>query len=172
METRRRHVSALSPLCLHFFADDPGSGYKAETIIHSPMADLQIRQSDAMSGKPFQSCLVSYQDEIAILRSQKPPMSYARIADLLRQKYGLTVRRAAIGKFVKARSGGRKVYFFRREAAAKKRPFPGYPPQVPPTGDKPPKPTFEFKFSDRYNLTRLPPEEAAARRKKLEEEGH
>ena len=162
----------MYPLCLHsvstFSRTHPGSGYKAETIIHSPMADLQIRQSDAMSGKPFQSCLVSYQDEIAILRSQKPPMSYARIADLLRQKYGLTVRRAAIGKFVKARSGGRKVYFFRREAAAKKRLSPAYPLPVP----KPPKPAFEFKFSERYNLTRLPPEEAAARRKKLEEEGH
>lgn len=31
---------------------------------------------------------------------------------------------------------------------------------------------FEFKYSERYNLTRQPPEEAAARRKKLEEEGH
>ena len=31
---------------------------------------------------------------------------------------------------------------------------------------------FGFTYSDHYNLTRLPPEEAAARRKKLEEEGH
>jgi hypothetical protein len=99
-------------------------------------------------------------------------MSYARIADLLRRKYGLTVRRAAIGKFVKARSGGRKVYFFRREAAAKKRVPATLTPQPPPPAAKPSKPTFEFKFSERYNLTRLPPEEAAARRKKLEEEGH
>ena len=37
---------------------------------------------------------------------------------------------------------------------------------------KPPKPTFRFTPSKRYNLTRLSPEEAAARRKKLEEEGH
>ena len=30
----------------------------------------------------------------------------------------------------------------------------------------------EFKYSERYNLTRLSDEEAEARRKKLEEEGH
>ena len=35
-----------------------------------------------------------------------------------------------------------------------------------------PKPKFEFKWSERYNLKRLPKEEAAAIRKKLEEEGH
>ena len=36
----------------------------------------------------------------------------------------------------------------------------------------PPKPKFEFTYSERYNLKRLPPEEAAAIRKKLEAEGH
>jgi len=30
-----------------------------------------------------------------------------------------------------------------------------------------PKPKFEFKYSERYNLTRLPPEEAAAIGKNL-----
>ena len=73
-----------------------------------------------MPGKPFQSSLIPYQNEIADLRSHRPPVSYARIADLLWQKYGLRIQRAAIAKFVKARSGGRKVYFFRREVAAKK----------------------------------------------------
>ena len=126
-----------------------------------------------MPGKPFQSSLIPYQNEIADLRSHRPPVSYARIADFLCEKYGLRIQRAAIAKFVKARSGGRKVYFFRREVAAKKsksvQPVaqpadPGPPP--------PPKPVFEFKYSERYNLIRLPPEEAAARRKKLEEEGN
>jgi hypothetical protein len=136
-----------------------------------------------MPGKPFQSILIPYQDEIVVLRSQKPPISYARIADLLRQKYGLSIKRAAIGKFVKARASGRKVYFFRREAAAKNS-MPVHPPVQPiQTGPRPqvvgsnaeqqpPKPKFEFTYSERYNLHRLPPEEAAARRKKLEEEGH
>ena len=35
-----------------------------------------------------------------------------------------------------------------------------------------PNPKFEFEYSERYNLKRLPPEEAAAIRKKLEAEGH
>jgi hypothetical protein len=137
-----------------------------------------------MPGKPFQSSLIPYQEEIAALRSRRPPVSYARIADLLGQKYGLIIKRAAIGKFVKSRSGGRKVYFFRREIAAKKsvavRPAsqPGEPhsrPQVVDSVDAEPqplKPKWEFTYSERYNLKRLPPEEAAAIRKKLEEEGH
>ena len=36
----------------------------------------------------------------------------------------------------------------------------------------PEKPIFEFTYSERYNLHRLPKEEAAAIRKKLEAEGH
>jgi hypothetical protein len=128
---------------------------------------------DAMPGKPFQSSLIPYQNEIAELRSRRPPVSYARIAEMLRQKYGLSIQRAAIGKFVKARSGGRKVYFIRREIAAKKATSvkPAPPPiasaSVPLTKGK-----FQFTPSERYNLKRLPPEEAAAIRKKLEEEGH
>ena len=137
-----------------------------------------------MPGKPFQSSLIPYQEEIAALRSRRPPVSYARIADLLGQKYGLIIKRAAIGKFVKSRSGGRKVYFFRREIAAKKAPAvrlaphtadPHSRPQVASSVNaepQPPKHKFEFVYSERYNLKRLPPEEAAAIRKKLEEEGH
>jgi len=121
-----------------------------------------------VSGKPYQSCLIPYRDEIFDLRREKPPVSYARIADLLRQKYGLNVRRAAIGKFVKVRSRGRKVYFFKH----------GRTPQKPTADvekkvEQPqPKSKWDFKYSDRYNLKRLPPEEAAAIRKKLEAEGH
>jgi hypothetical protein len=121
-----------------------------------------------MPGKPFQSILIPYQNEIVALRSQKPPVSYARIADLLRLKYGLIIQRAAIGKFVKARARGRKVYFFRREVAAKK----PAPVAACKTEPQQPKPKFEFEYSERYNLKRLPPEEAAAIRKKLEAEGH
>jgi hypothetical protein len=121
-----------------------------------------------MPGKPYQSILIPYQNEIMVLRSQKPPVSYARIAQLLKQKYGLSIQRAGIAKFVKARSGGRKVYFFRREVAAKKT----APIVDVKTAQQPAKPKFEFEYSERYNLTRLPPEEAAARRKKLEEKKH
>jgi hypothetical protein len=135
-----------------------------------------------MPGKPFQSSLIPYGTEIFLLRSCKPPVSYARIADLLRQNYGLNIQRAAIGKFVKARSGGRKVYFFRKDVAAKKslparsaaQPVPAGSRAVVASNTQPqlPKPKFEFTYSERYNLHRLPPEEAAARRKKLEAEGH
>jgi hypothetical protein len=135
-----------------------------------------------MPGKPFQSVLIPYQQEIAGFRSQKPPVSYARISELLHEKYGLSIRRGAIAKFVKRRSGGRKVYFFRREVLAKKiDPIQSttQPAHTVVTqqvgsnvGTQSPKPKFEFKYSERYNLHRLPPDEAAARRKKLEEEGH
>ena len=126
-----------------------------------------------MAVKPFQSTLIPYQDEIADLRSQRPPVSYARIAVILYEKYGLHIRRGAIAKFVKVRSRGRKVYSFKRDAAvATSKPVrPGARPGDP--GSRPPlKPKFEFKYSERYNLTRLPDEVADARRKKLEEEGH
>ena len=127
-----------------------------------------------MAVKPFQSTLIPYQDEIADLRSRRPPVSYARIAVILYEKYGLHIRRSAIAKFVKVRSGGRKVYSFQRDAAAAARSKSVKPAAQPadPGSRPPPKPKFEFKYSERYNLTRLPPEEAAARRKKLEEEGH
>jgi hypothetical protein len=136
-----------------------------------------------MTGKPFQSILIPHQEEIARLRSQKPSVSYSRISDLLLQKYGLSIRRGAIAKFVKRRSGGRKVYFFKREIEAKKPAVVQPAEQSVHTGScsqaggsnaKPqsPKPKFEFKYSERYNLKRLPPEEAEAIRKELEKEGH
>jgi hypothetical protein len=142
-----------------------------------------LNEKDAMAGKPFRSILIPYLDEIATLRGQRPPVSYARIADILREKYGLNVKRAAIGKFVKLRSGGRKVYFFRQDPAAKTS-KPAHIASVQHAGPRQevhafpkPKPQasdddFGFTYSDHYNLTRLPPEEAAVRRKKLEEEGH
>jgi hypothetical protein len=133
-----------------------------------------------MAGKPFQSSLIPYQKEIAELRGGRPPVSYARIAAMLREKYGLSIQRAAIAKFLKVRSGGRKVYFFRKEverrkaAAAQAIQLTAQPSarssraDANETSDS----DFQFTYSERYNLTRLPPEEAAARRKKLEEQGH
>ncbi len=80
----------------------------------------------------------------------------------------MSIKRAAIAKFVKARSRGRKVYFFRGEATAKKSVLADAAKAERQT----PKPKFEFNYSERYNLKRPPPEEAAAIRKKLEAEGH
>ncbi len=126
-----------------------------------------------MAGKPHRSSLIPYTDEIIRLRRRKPPTTFAEIADLLREKYNLTVQPPAIFKFIKVRSRGRKVYSYGLNRRKEK---PASAAQSTPVGDlrrgSEPKPKFEFKYSERYNLTRLPPEVAAARRKKLEEEGH
>jgi hypothetical protein len=126
-----------------------------------------------MAGKPYRSSLIPCEDEIISLRRCRPPMPYAQIAELLRQEHNLVIQAPAIFKFIKVRSRGRKVYSFQRIVSPRK-------PQFIPLSKKSsnagsasdPEPKFEFKWSDRYNLTRLPPEVAAARRKKLEEEGH
>ena len=123
-----------------------------------------------MPCEPFQSFLIPYQVEIIALRSQKPLVSYARIAELLWEKYDLSIQRAAIGKFVKVRAKGQRVYFFKRDREVKK---PTPPPAAASKAEpQQPKPEWDFKYSECYHLTRLPPEEAAAIRKKLEEEGH
>jgi len=126
-----------------------------------------------MAVKPFQSTLIPYQDEIADLRSRRPPVSYARIAVILYEKYGLHIRRGAIAKFVKVRSGGRKVYSFQRDVApARSKSVKPAAQPADPSSHPPPKHKLEVKHDERYNLTRVPPDEAPARRKKLEEEGH
>jgi hypothetical protein len=126
-----------------------------------------------MTGKPHQSSLIPYEDEITSLRRRRPPMPYVQIADLLRQKYNLVIQPPAIFKFIKVRSRGRKVYSYRPNGHIEKRPsvLPALKRANPASGSTP-KPKFEYTYSNRYNLTRLPPEEAAAIRKKLEEEGH
>jgi len=126
-----------------------------------------------MSGKPYQSCLIPHENEIIALRQRRPPMPYAQIAELLFGKYQLHVCRETIFKFLRVRSRGRKVFGYLRNVQTKKS-VPVLPAQQPanPGSGSAPKPKFDFPYSERYNLHRLPPEEAAARRKKLEEEGH
>jgi hypothetical protein len=116
-----------------------------------------------MPGKPFQSVLIQYEDEINILRRRRPPYSYARIAKFLQEKYQLNVCRETIFKFVKARARGRKVY------AIYGAPLPKKPKDAPavsllPKSQPSParKQVFEYTPSDRYNLTRISPEEAKA----------
>ena|SRR5206468_3714012 len=137
-----------------------------------------------MARKPYQSTLIPYEDEIIALRHRRPPTSYAQIANLLFQKYKLSICRETIFRFVKVRSRGRKVYGYTRNALPEKS-APVQPTSRLADPASLPRPTapvnaekrssnIEFRFtpSERYNLTRLPPEEAAAIRKKLEEEGH
>lgn len=145
-----------------------------DTCLHYHNSYTHLTIEDTVPGKPYQSCLIPYRDEIFALRRENPPVSYARIADFLRQRYGLNVRRAAIGKFVKVRFKRRKIYNYGRNRRSSK---PAEITAIPrlrdrEPSDQPTQPFFSYKPSDRYNLTRLPPEEAARRRKKLEEEGH
>jgi hypothetical protein len=126
-----------------------------------------------MTGKPHQSSLIPCEAEIVSLRRRRPPMPYTQIAELLKEKYNLAVQAPAIFKFIKVRSRGRKVYSYGRNVQSERSaPSPPSPQNGNSKSDSPPKPKFEFKYSERYNLHRLPPEEAAARRKKLEAEGH
>lgn len=118
-----------------------------------------------MTGKPHQSGLIPYEAEILDLRHRRPPMPYSQIAELLKEKYNLTVQAPAICKFIKVRSRGRKVFSYGRNVQSE-RTAKSKPENAQSKSD------WSFKYSERYNLTRLPPEEAAARRRKLEEEGH
>jgi hypothetical protein len=126
-----------------------------------------------MPGKPFQSVLIPYEDEIFDLRHRRPPYSYARIAKILREKYQLIVYRQTIFKFVKARSRGRKVFAIYRSPLPKRQKSAfAVSPQPKPQPSSSKRPVFEYTPSDRYNLHRLSPEEAKARLEEIEAEGH
>jgi hypothetical protein len=126
-----------------------------------------------MTGKPFQSALIPHENEIFDLRHRRPPYSYARIAEILHEKYQLIVYRQTIFKFVKVRSHGRKVYaIYRSPLPKKQKSVAAVSPQADQQSTAENRPFFKYTPSNRYNLTRLPPEEAAERRKKLEAEGH
>jgi len=57
-----------------------------------------------MPGKPFQSILIPYRDEIAQWRAASPPMTYAQIAILLKDHHNVVVTPHAVWSFVKTRS--------------------------------------------------------------------
>jgi len=141
-----------------------------------------------MSGKPFESILIPYRDEIFALRRNKPPVSYARIAEILCEKYGLTIQRAGISKFVKVRAKKYKSckYAWTNEpATAKNITTVDKPPLQKTTALQTPKPSvpnksttpvelrpeevFEMPFSETYSIDLLPPEEAAAWLKQIKE---
>jgi hypothetical protein len=124
-----------------------------------------------MPGKPHQSSLIPYEIEILALRHRRPPMPYAEIAELLRQKYNLVVQAPAIFKFMKVRSGGRKVFSYGRNVASEK-PIPIMASSQNAARKTAPqqKPIFNYTPSDRYNLTRISPEEAARILNEPEEE--
>ena len=144
-----------------------------------------------MPGKPFHSSLIPYEEEILSLRRQRPPMAFARIAELLMEKHQVPIQRAAICKFVKLRGRWKKKEAQQNRAASKtwntalahrSQPQAGAnaqrdsvapnpaalePRRLWPSGqnDKPDsrgRMLTTFTPSNEYNLTRLTPEEAAA----------
>ena len=143
-----------------------------------------------MAGKPYQSCLIPYEAEIVALRRRKPPMPFSQIAEFLREKYQITIRRESIYSFIKIRARGFKpckyAWSIDPATTANIRPAPETPTLERPLSsqtpsqrisDKP-KPAavisqltdFEMPFSETYNLHRLSPEDAAALLKQIEEE--
>ena len=128
---------------------------------------------------PRQSNLIPYMNEIVTLRRRRPPMPFSKIADLLREKYQISIRKESVYKFIKNRSKGYKPckYAWNVEFNnADNKPTTEAPSaqkqtvtDMPKTSDNSDYEPFEYTYSPEYNLTRLPPEEAAARLKKLEE---
>ena len=128
---------------------------------------------------PYQSKLIPYEAEIAALRDTRPPTPYARIAQILREKYALSVHRDTIHSFVRVRSHGRKVACFARPSnvrsqrleekslSTQKAPKFAMSQSLAPT-EGGPKRKFNYTPSDRYNLTRLTPEQIAALQKQRE----
>src|SRR5947209_6358383 len=115
--------------------------------------------------KPYQSKLIAYEAEIAALRATRPPTPYIRIAEILCEKYALSVHRDTIHSFVRVRSHGRKVFCFARPLEASCRDLnakasDGRGPSdlglsaLSATTDGRPRPKFDYTPSDRYNLTR------------------
>ena len=142
-----------------------------------------------MSEKPYQSCLEPFNEEIIALRRRKRPMSYAKIVKYLQDKHQITVHRQTVYDFLKVRAKGFKPCKFAwniEPVSAANQPTTEVPqvlikPEVSPIRETP-KPAadkpkiselasrpFEMEFSETYNLTRLPFEEAEAMNKIIEE---
>ena len=144
-----------------------------------------------MTYNTYRSRLIPYENEIVALRRKRPPVPFSKIAEYLREKYQVSVHRQTILDFLKVRAKGYKTckYAWDVEPVEADNPSttivpslrnnPSIQPQKPSTQDKP-EPTaqpvdstkprrFEMPFSETYNLTRVSPEEAAVRLKKLEE---
>jgi len=156
---------------------------------------LEIDKMD--KGTPYQSCLEPFEHEIIALRDKRRPMSCAKIAAYMKDKHQVVITRQAILKFLKVRAKGFKPCQYAEsikrtivvnQPVAEVSPVSTRPPETPvspaqkatpkqPTAEKSAKPEtselefgpFEMKFSETYNLTRLSPEEAAARNKIIEE---
>ena len=178
-----------------FHCRSPSKWNKEETErkrVPTSQRSITLGANHLMPGKPFQSILIPYEEEILSLRRQRPPMAFARIAELLMEKHQVPIQRAAICKFVKLRARWKKKEAQQNRAASKTwntalthRSQPHSARTGPKTDAVPPNPAgteprrpwlgwqnekpasrekmlTTFTPSNEYNLTRLSPEEAAA----------
>ena len=147
-----------------------------------------------MARKPYQSSLMPYEGEIIALRRKRPPTPYVQIAQLLKEKYQITVTREGVFYFIKRRV--KKVYkpckydeWDIELSEANNQPATGAKVIEKPTASKSPVPDkseqnkpeqteddddFEIpkfedvmKYSETYNLTLMTPEEAAIMEEKI-----
>ena len=99
-------------------------------------------------GKPYQSKLNPYRQEIARLRATRPPTPYVQIAKILKERHNLDVSAHTVWAFVRVRSKGRKVYAMQLEdppEAPERQPPPAPLPRTPvepetPDWEPPPPP--------------------------------
>ena len=172
MEPLWSHFGATS---LPLFASNPFKRHQTGTMLPLWNCSSSMEAEIYMAGKPYQSCLIPYENEILALRRRRPPVSFARISELLRNEHQLSVCRQTVCKFLKVRvakyknvrQGPNMVQENSLQVAPRQAVKPANTNTISPD-----KPVFEFTYSERYNLHRLPKEEAAAIRKKLEAEGH
>jgi len=62
-----------------------------------------------MAGKKYESCLTPFENEILDLRRKRPPVSFPKIAEYLKEKHQISVRRQTIETFLKIRARGFKT---------------------------------------------------------------
>ena len=135
-----------------------------------------------MPGSPYRSKLTPYEAEITQLREQRPPMPYREIVIWLHQRHGVVVSINALFSFLKIRRRWNRSQSDATRAATAEKKTASLSIPLPPSGSRQagtrsaiiesrsdkPKPRFNYTPSDRYNLTRLTPEQIAALEKKLE----
>ena len=148
-----------------------------------------------MTKTNYDSCLAPFEKEILALRRKRPPMSFPKIAEYLREKHQISVRRQTIEAFLKVRVKGYKLckyaWDIKLDSEANTQPTPEAPPVIQTPIPKPPPPAaqptpttaatpatakeeqpvkFSYKYDPEKSLTHMPPELVEARRKELEQE--
>jgi hypothetical protein len=178
-------------LCCSFFEGSVAELQQSRNAL----LPISLAEYQMITSKPYQSKLVPYEAEIVAWRRSRPPMSYARIANLLHDKHDLQVTRTTVFRFIKVRYRGRKGAYFGHSAErsfertnlkiAGSTPKPCGSDQTADPWDaierlkKEAQARSQFRKqpllktftpSNQYNLTLLSPEEAEAFKKKLSQE--